>query len=273
MTFSTLVVGVGYLGGRVCEQGGEGVRGLSRADHDLDADGELPIDLPAEYRVLYTVPPSRGSQGDARLERLLDSLDPAPQRFVYISTTGVYGDHGGNDVDENTPLNPGSANAAQRVAAENAVTEWATRNGCAAVILRVPGIYGPGRLGIERIREQSPIVREEDVGPGNRIHVDDLATCCSAALDDSTPAGVYNVGDGDHRTSAWFTGEVARQLDLPAPPAITMAEAETQFSPMRLSFLRDQRRVDTAKMRAVLGITPKYANPADGIAASLEEEH
>ncbi len=272
MSFSTLVVGVGYLGKRVCTQGGHGIRGLPRADYDLDTGGELPIDLPADYRVLYTVPPSRESEGDTRLERLLEVLDPAPQRFVYISTTGVYGDHGGKDVDESTPVRPGSPGAAQRVAAESALTEWAARNGCAAVILRVPGIYGPGRLGIDRIREGSPIVREEDVGPGNRIHVDDLATCCGAALDDSTPAGIYNVGDGDHRTSAWFTGEVARQLDLPLPPAITMAEAEKQFSPMRLSFLRDQRRVDTAKMRAVLGVIPKYANPQDGIAASLEEE-
>ncbi len=270
MSFSTLVVGVGYLGRRFCEQSGDDVHGLTRAACDLDTDGELPIDLPADYRVLYTVPPSREAQDDVRLERLLEMLEPAPRRFVYISTTGVYGDHGGGDVDEDTPVNPRSPGAALRVAAENAVTAWAARTGNEAVILRVPGIYGPGRLGIERIREQLPIVREEDVGPGNRIHVDDLAACCAAALDDSTPAGIYNVGDGDHRTSAWFTGEVAQQLDLPPPPEITMADAEQQFSPMRLSFLRDQRRVDTSKMRTMLGITPKYANPADGIAASLD---
>ena len=76
-------------------------------------------------------------------------------------------------------------------------------------------------------------------------------------------------GDRHHRTSAWFTAEVARQLDLPAPPTITMAEAEQQFSPMRLSFLRDQRRVDTTRMRQVLGVAPKYSNPVDGIRASL----
>ena len=269
MSFSTLVVGVGYLGKRFCELGDGDIRGLTRADYDLDTGGELPVELPADYRVLYTVPPSRDAQEDVRLERLLAILDPAPRRFVYISTTGVYGDHGGADVDEDTPVNPRSPSAALRVAAENAVTEWAARTGCDAVILRVPGIYGPGRLGIERIREQTPIVRQEDVGPGNRIHVDDLAACCAAALDDSTPAGIYNVGDGDHRTSAWFTGEVARQLGLPSPPTITMAEAEQQFSPMRLSFLRDRRRVDTSRMRDVLGVIPKYANPVEGIAASL----
>lgn len=269
MSFSTLVVGVGYLGKRFCELGGQGLRGLARADYDLDAGGSFPIDLPADYGILYTVPPSRDAETDLRLEHLLDTLDPAPRRFVYISTTGVYGDHRGGDVDEDTPVNPGSPGAALRVAAENTLTQWAARAGCDAVILRVPGIYGPGRLGIERIREQTPIVCEEDVGPGNRIHVDDLAACCAAALDDSTPAGIYNVGDGDHRTSAAFTKEVARQLNLPPPPEITMAEAEQQFSPMRLSFLRDQRRVDTSKMRDVLGIIPRFSDSADGIAASL----
>ena len=270
MSFSTLVVGVGYLGKRYRSLAGDDVRGLTRGDYDLDSGGALPIELPAAYKVLYTVPPSREFESDVRLERLLEVLDPAPRRFVYISTTGVYGDHRGGDVDEETPVNPGSPGGALRVAAENAVTGWAARTGCEAVILRVPGIYGPGRLGIERIREQSPIVRDEDVGPGNRIHVDDLAACCAAALDDTKPAGIYNVGDGDHRTSAAFTKEVARQLDLPAPPEITMADAEQQFSPMRLSFLRDQRRVDTTKMRNVLGVTPRFTNPADGIAASLE---
>jgi nucleoside-diphosphate-sugar epimerase len=270
VSFSTLVIGVGYLGKRYCELAGDTALGLTRADYDLDTGGALPVATPADYRVLYTVPPSRQSHADVRLERLLANLDPAPKRFVYISTTGVYGDHRGAGVDERTPVNPGSESSARRVAAENALTGWADAAGCDAVILRVPGIYGPGRLGIERIQDRAPIVREEDVGPGNRIHVDDLAACCAAALEDSTPAGIYNVGDGDHRTSAWFTMEVARQLSLPAPPTITMAEAEQQFSPMRLAFLRDQRRVDTTRMRDVLGVIPKYANPVDGIAASLQ---
>ncbi len=67
MSFSTLVVGVGYLGKRACAQGGHDVRGLTRADYDLDAGGKLPFDLPADYRVLYTVPPARESQGEHRL--------------------------------------------------------------------------------------------------------------------------------------------------------------------------------------------------------------
>jgi len=270
VSFSTLVVGVGYLGKRFFELHGDGVRGLTRAEYDLDAAGPLPLKLPADYAVLYTVPPAHDSPGDPRLERLLGSLDPAPRRFVYISTTGVYGDCGGATVDENAPLNPGAEHAARRVAAETVLLHWARRSGTTIVILRVPGIYGPGRLGIDRLRERSPVVREQDVGPGNRIHVDDLAACCAAALAAGAPAGIYNVGDGDHRSSTWFTSEVARQSGLPPPPTITFAEAERLFTPMRLSFLRDRRRVDTTKMRTVLDVMPRYPNAADGIKASLE---
>jgi nucleoside-diphosphate-sugar epimerase len=90
-----------------------------------------------------------------------------------------------------------------------------------------------------------------------------------AALATDVPAGVYNVGDNDHRSATWFSGEVARQLGLPAPPQIGREAANQQFSPQRLSFLMESRRVDTAKMRRVLGVTPRYANPEDGIRASL----
>jgi len=271
VSLTTIVVGVGYLGRRYLDQN-ENTLGLTRQDYDLDHDDPLTVGLPQEYNVIYTVPPSSDATSDTRLERLLANLTPPPRRFVYISTTGVYGDHGGAAVNEDTPANPGSDHAARRVAAEDALRVWATDSGSTVVILRVPGIYGPGRLGIERIREQVPIVSDEDLGPGNRIHVDDLAACCAAALQENIPGGIYNVGDGDHRSSTWFTNEVARQLDLPPPPTISMEQAEKEFSPMRLSFLRDKRRVDTTKMLDVLRVQLRYLSADDGIHASIQEE-
>lgn len=277
-----LVVGTGYVGRRFLQRHeSDAVFGLSRSPvesgqpvetYDLDAGSDLPITLPARYAVLYTVPPSSGAAADERLDRLLGELTPAPQRFVYISTTGVYGNRDGATVDEETPVNAESGSAKRRVAAEDLLRSWGPQQTCDIVILRVPGIYGPHRLGVERIREGLPIIAEDDTGPGNRIHVDDLVSCCSAALSGDAPAGVYNVGDGDHRSSTWFTNEVARQCGLEAPPTISMAAAEREFSPMRLSFLRESRRVDTHKMRAVLGVGLRFPNPEDGIAASLHDE-
>lgn len=282
MTWSTLVVGTGYVGQRfLAHQPAETAIGLSRSSvpspHqietcDLDAGGQIPIPLPDRYGVLYTVPPSSDHESDVRLERLLGDLSPAPQRFVYVSTTGVYGNRDGGLVDEETPVNPETGRARRRIAAEQALLSWGKQLDCEILVLRVPGIYGPERLGVERIREGLPVIAENDTGPGNRIHVDDLVACCAAALSQHAPAGFYNVGDGDDRSSTWFMNELARQCHLPAPPTITMEEAEREFSPMRMSFLRESRRVSTQKMRDVLGVTPKYANAVDGIAASLQED-
>ncbi len=274
----TLVTGTGYTGRRVLlTLPPDSAIGLSRsaidADRptavlDLDTATSLPIDLPRRYAVIYTVPPA-GAAADERLLRFLPMLSPAPSRFVYISTTGVYGDCGGEAVTETARLNPGNERSALRVAAERLLSDWAQEQDCELVVLRAPGIYGPGRLGLDRIRAGMPVLSEESANPGNRIHVDDLASCCIAGLSGSVPAGVYNVGDNDHRTSTWFAGEVARQSGLPSPPEISRAEAERQFTEQRMSFLRESRRVDTTKMRETLGVALRYANPEDGIRASL----
>ena len=271
-----LVVGPGYTGSRVLGRlpGAVAVGRSLPGDQHLDLDGnpKLLITLRRDCSVIYPVPPAPEQTGDDRLQRFLDLLPHDPARIVYLSTTGVYGNRDGARVDETTEPDPQSGSAQRRLAAETLLQEWCSGRNADAVILRVPGIYGPGRLGTERIRAATPVLRESDASPGNRIHVDDLASCCIAALSAEVPAGIYNVGDGDTRTTTWFMNEVARQAGLQAPPTVTREEAEETFSPMRLSFLRESRIVDTRKMRETLGVTPKYTNPADGIAASLKEE-
>ena len=272
----TLFVGAGYTGARVLRRLPDAVAiGRSRSGDerlDLDRDERLRVALPEDYAVIYSVPPAHDQPGDPRLARFLALLPHPPARFVYLSTTGVYGNRDGERVDETSEPFPESARAERRLAAERMLADWCTGGHTTAVVLRIPGIYGPGRLGTDRIRAGMPVIEEKDANPGNRIHVDDLATCCIAALSTEVPDGICNVGDGDHRSGTWFTNEVARQAGLPPPPTISLLEAQETFSPMRLSFLRESRTVDTTKMREVLGVTPKYADAADGIAASLREE-
>ena len=274
----TIVTGTGYTGRRILSMlPADAVIGLSRSEidsdavshvFDLDTAAALPLELPQDYAVIYTVPPA-DDPPDHRLSKFLPLLQPAPSRFVYISTTGVYGDRGGATVTEATPVHPENERSRRRLAAEELLRDWALESRCKLIILRAPGIYGPGRLGIERIEAGMPVLDEGSAHPGNRIHVEDLAACCIAALAPHVPAGIYNVGDNDHRSSTWFTNEVARQLGLPPPPQINRHQAEQQFSTQRMSFLRESRIVDTSKMRDVLGVTPRYANPEDGIRASL----
>jgi nucleoside-diphosphate-sugar epimerase len=287
----TVVVGAGYTGARILQRlSGTPAIGLSRSvpksgrgysvssfDLDLaqnrDGDPGLPVELPEDYTVIYTVPPAStgGADEDPRLSRLLSLLAPPPKRIVYISTTGVYGNCDGALVNEDAEPRPGSVRATRRCAAEQLLQQLCRPHDIELVILRVPGIYGPGRLGTESIRSGAPVLLETDAYPGNRIHVDDLVSCCIKATSRDVPPGIYNVGDGDVRSSTWFAHEVARQSDSPQRPEISRAQAEKEFSAQLMSFLSESRRIDTRRMIEVLGVTPRYANAEDGIKASLIE--
>ena len=268
-----VVIGAGYTGRRVMDRlPRDRCQALGRPDFDLDTgDAELPP-LSRPYCALYTVPPAPGSDGDSRLRRLLARSEFLPQRFVYLSTTGVYGDRQGRRVDELSEPAPSSARATRRLRAEHSLQGWADKTGVKLLILRVPGIYGPGRLGLDRIGHGVPVIAEAEASPGNRIHVDDLADCCVLAMTTTAATGIYNVGDGDHRSGTWFTKTVATLAGLPAPPEVSRAEAEASFDPMRMSFLAESRIVDTTQVRETLGFTPRYGNAEDGIRASLKAE-
>lgn len=242
---------------------------------DFDAPGaasESLAPLADGAAVVYLAPPPEGGAGDPRLARFLESLGAArPAVLVYMSTTGVYGDTGGATVDEDAPLAASSERALRRVAAERIATGWCRARGVRQVTLRAPGIYGPQRLALERLRRGEPALRDEDCGPGNRIHVDDLVTACVAAIDGEA-SGAFNVTDGQHASTTAYLLATAELAGLPAPRLISRAEARTQISPGMLAFLSESRRVDNRRMRDVLGVRLAHPDMRSGIAASLAEE-
>jgi nucleoside-diphosphate-sugar epimerase len=271
-----LVVGAGYTGSRLLDRlpaasaVGTTRKSTGRTQQrmlEIDLDNATP-QLPAAQSIVYTVPPD-GRPTDQRLANLLRGIRTMPARLVYLSTTGIYGDHGGAVVDENSKPDPQTARAERRIAAERQLTAWCRQQAVELTILRVPGIYGPDRLRLERIEDGEAILREADAGPANRIHVDDLVSCLLAAIDPDRPAGVYNVGDGDHRSSSWFARTTAELAGLPAPPEVSMEVAQRTFGDMRLSFMNESRRVDVRRMREVLRVTLAYPDARDGILASL----
>ncbi|MBT8136987.1 MAG: NAD-dependent epimerase/dehydratase family protein [Gammaproteobacteria bacterium] len=233
------------------------------APADIDTSGAV---------VVYLAPPPPDGDRDTTLEGFLRSID-VPARFVYASTSGVYGDCGGAIVNESQPVAPATARAARRVAAEQALLEWGLQAGVETVVLRVAGIYGPGRLPLERIRRRDPVLRAEDAGPGNRIHVSDLAAACERAALIEAPPTPVNICDGNHMSSTEFTNLVATISGAPKPPAIDRDQAQKIFSPMRWSFLAESRRLDNTRMREHLGVELRYADPADGIRQALQFDY
>jgi nucleoside-diphosphate-sugar epimerase len=236
---------------------------------NLDVPLPAPIDFDGQL-VYYSVPPAPDGRHDARLERLLEHIVGAPRRLIYLSTTGVYGDCAGATVDEESLPLPRSGRAVRRLAAENAVRAWADSHAVSWCILRIPGIYGPGRLPLERLRRRDPAIDPGEATPGNRIHVDDLVTACVAAGHAARADGrIYNVTDGSDDSLTSYLQRVARIVDLPPPPLISRAEAEKTFNATSWSFLSESRRVDNHRMLNELDVGLAYRDLDAGIRASL----
>jgi len=247
--------------------------GAAAAALDLDAEpfeGNAPKPDFSQHLVYYAVPPAPAGSADPRLERFLGGLSADPARFIYLSTTGVYGDHGGLPVDEDTPPSPATPRARRRLAAETSLRDWAARRGVSWCILRVPGIYGPGRLPLERLRDREPAIALAEATPSNRIHVEDLVTACVAAgISARADRRVVNVTDGSDESLTAYLQRVARITGLPEPPLISRNEAERRFSASSWSFLAESRRVGNRRLREELGVELEFADLDAGIRASL----
>lgn len=284
------VLGCGYTGRRllkICRDAGRELLGIVRSEEsaarlrttgaaveilDLDAPGgQLPHSWTGDRAVVYMVPPPDAGNTDDRLRTFLARLAAPPSVLVYLSTTAVYGDTGGASVDETTQAAPGSGRGRRRLDAEQALLGWADRTAVPIRILRVPGIYGPGRLPVERLRHGAPVTRAEDAGPGNRIHVDDLAAVSLAAADYGGPERVFNVGDGNHASMTEYFRAVARAAGLAPPPELPLAELLERVTPAMRGFLVERRCVDTRRMRETLDFRPRYEDLEAGIAASFAE--
>jgi nucleoside-diphosphate-sugar epimerase len=285
---SCLIAGCGYVGLRLARR--ESARrpllalvrsGASEADLQSAGVRTLRVDFAPQpalaaaadhSAVVYLVPPPDSGATDPRLATFLARIDGAtPTVFVYISTTGVYGDAGGALVDEFTPVAPTNDRSRRRVAAERLAQAWCAARGVRCVILRVPGIYGPNRLPLERLRRREPALREEDAGPGNRIHVDDLAAAIVAAVDRSSARGVFNVTDGDYASTTAYLQLTAEVAGIEPPPLVSRSTARAQIPAGMLSFLLESRRVDNRRMLADLGLQLQHPTLRSGVVASLAE--
>ena len=185
----------------------------------------------------------------------------------YLSTTGVYGDHGGGWVDEDTPLTPGTRRGAMRLAAEDA---WRAIPDLPLHIFRLAGIYGPGRGPFAKVRagKARRIVKEGQVF--SRIHVEDIATVLDASIDRPRPGAVYNVCDDDPAPPQDVIAHAADLLGLPRPPEIPFDEAD--LSPMARSFYAESKRVRNDRIKDELDVTLRYPTYRQGLRALLDED-
>jgi nucleoside-diphosphate-sugar epimerase len=285
------IIGCGYVGKRIaalCRERGDGVSALCRkvegcrelealcispVPGDLDDPGSLRSMPTAGAVVYYCAPPPGGGITEPRVQAFCSAIPAGaePARLVYLSTTGVYGDCGGAVVTEESPVHPETTRAQRRVHAEETLTAWGAERGVPVIILRVPGIYGPGRLPIPQLQSGQPVLRSEDAPFSNRIHADDLAAVCLAAAARCGAGGLYNVGDGQESTMTDYFNAVAEAAGFPPPRQVTLEEARQVMHPLMLSYFSESRRVDVGKMQRELGVSLCYPTLEEGLRASLRQ--
>lgn len=235
------------------------VHGTGRGgDVDFADDAAVRAALAGASHVLSSVPPDRSSAADPVLSAYACALSAAPAGWIgYLSSTGVYGDAGGAWVDETASVGTGRRNARTQ-----ADLDWQALDPRVHV-LRLPGIYGPGRSALDRVRDGS--ARRIDLPDQvfSRVHVDDIAAGVIAAF--AGPPGVYNLAD-DYPCSQNRVIEAAcRLLHRPLPPVQTLDQAG--LSPMALGFYAENRRVANGRAKRLLGWTLRYPDYEAGLAA------
>ena len=223
--------------------------------------------------VLVSAPPD--DKGDPVLAAFGDALAHARhlRTIIYLSTVGVYGDHGGAWVDETTPPRPASARSRARLDAEHAWQKLGARRGATGslnvAVLRLAGIYGPGQNALTQIAGGKA---RRVVKPGqifNRIHVADIAQAIDAAFARAAD-GIFNVADDEPSPPADPLVFAAQLLGRDPPPEIPFDQAAASMSPMALSFWQECRRVRNDKLKRELGVTLRYPTYREGLRALLE---
>ncbi len=218
-------------------------------------------DLDGVTHLVISVPP--GDEGDPVLLAHGGLLAGQFEWVGYLSTTGVYGNHGGEWVDENSTLSPNTERGARRLAAERA---W-LKTGLPVHLFRLAGIYGPGRNALQSLRDGSArrIVKQGQVF--SRIHVEDIATVLEASIAKPHPCRAYNVCDDEPCPPQDVIAYAAQLLGVAPPPEIPFSEAK--LSPMARSFYADSKRVSNQRIKTELGVNLAYPTYREGLAALL----
>ena len=287
----TLILGCGFSGIRIArELMDEGsVTGTRRDAGAVDAlralgidalalDGAVPEVLERRLarvtHLVSSVAPARALPLDDPMLAIVAPLVargalPALRWIGYLSTIGVYGDHGGGWVDEDTPCTSAQPRSIARLAAEDAWRSLGRRAGVPVAILRLSGIYGPGRNAVRDALAGRARLLIKPAQVFNRIHVDDLARATALAARGAI-GGVFNVTDDEPAAPEDVVRHAHALVERPPPPAVAFEEAE--LSPMARSFYAESKRVSNARSKAVLGLTYRYPDYRSGLAALVAHE-
>ena len=253
------------------EAGAEAIRAMGYRGLVFDGSQPLPqVAFDGVTHVVNSAPP--GDDGDPVLRQHAKDFAVRAAQFqwvAYLSTTGVYGDHAGGLVTEDTPLTPNTERGHKRLMAENQWLGLWRMHGLPVMIFRLAGIYGPGRNQLLSLRDGTAkrVIKAGQIF--SRIHVEDIANTLDASIAHPHPGRAYNVCDDEACPPQDVVEYGARLLGLPVPPDVPFEEAT--LSPMAKSFYADSKRVSNERIVKELGVRLSYPTYREGLAAIAKE--
>lgn len=282
---SNLIVGCGKVGEKLALRllaCGQRVRALVRSAQraaeleamgiaavlaDLDDPASLVGVAEAPARIFYLAPPASSGSSDLRVLNFCRVAlgDTSVKGLVYLSTTGVYGDCRGAWIDETAMMNPQNERSRRRQSAEEQFSLWAQQSATALTVLRVAGIYGPGRFPLARLRDGMSVPPDQESSFVNLIHEEDLVTACLAAMDQAGAFSVVHACDGHPLPMSRYFYEIARQFALPLPIVESMAVLEKKLSPEMLSYFRESKRLRNDRLGELLKNGLRYPDLNSGL--------
>ncbi|MFN0040589.1 MAG: SDR family oxidoreductase [Burkholderiales bacterium] len=238
---------------------------------DLDYPESLERIAGLAQDVMHLAPPPSSGAADPRtanLVRALSKRGSLPQRLVYLSTSGVYGDCGGAMVDETRRVMPGTDRARRRLDAERRLRSWGADSAVQVSILRTPGIYAAERLPLARLARGTPALVADQDPYTNHIHADDLARITIAALIRGGGGRIYNASDDSVLKMGEYFDLVAEHFSLPPPPRVQWGVALEDIPEPMLSFMRESRRLSNGRLKRELRIRLQFPVVENGIRAA-----
>ena len=229
----------------------------------------IPVLSSITHLVVSIAPDEAGDPVLRALGETIGEAMPALGWIAYLSTVGVYGDHEGRWIDETAACRPVSARSRRRVEAEEAWQRLAARRGVPLAVLRLSGIYGPGRNALLNLADGKA---RRQVKPGqvfNRVHVDDAASGIVASISRPRPGRAYNLADDDPSSMEAVLLAAAERMGLPPPPETDLNDPSVSEA-MR-GFYLDSKRVSNARAKAELGWRPRYPTWREGLEALLSQ--
>lgn len=255
---------------KVCRSIKEKQLNIKSIRRDFDQE-KIDLQFTDDSTIIYMAPPSTKSDKDDRISNFINNIEGLNiNKIIYTSTSGVYGDCGGKLVDEKKIVSPITERATRRVNAEKQLIDYSIKNNIKLIILRVPGIYGKGRLPLERVKEREALVNIDESRTTNIIHVEDLARICIASIFLNQNMEIINVSDGNPIKTTAYYEHIYKATNTRLPEYITFKQAMETYSEKRLSFLKESRILDVEKMKRIFPDCIKFQDSCKGIQQCLD---